>query len=233
MKVSRSTQTVRLLLPAVHPPAAEAPPPRVPVANPTAAERTPELWRRLPSSYSGVVTPIQPRTSLVYLLCSPSGSTPATAGSTPSRCRRKRRPLDLQGLKVKYKPLPIRFYDPDTNRILRTRPKVPRPPEPNPPCVRQLFRSLSPDLNADRPPGIKGQGCLLSTLRRRSERGRGGRSQPPPSTRRTRAQTAPPQPRREGLRRTGPTDPGPPSFPTRRGRGRKRGRKFVNLQSKS
>lgn len=279
VKVSHSTQTVRLLVPAVHHLSPEATPTSVPTANQDAAERTPEAqtWRCLPESYSNIITPVQPRTSLVYLLCSPSGSAPTcppAARSAPKRCRKKRRPLDLQGLKVKYKRLPVRFYEPGTNRILKNPPKgfllrrVSAPSEPPPPCVRQLFRSLSPDLNTDRPPGdpgssrvkghrSSGSSFLLSTLSRdsaqtdavssappmdsRSERGRWRRRErtlPPPFKRRTRAQATPPQPRRKGLRRAGPSRklpgstgptllPHTPPHPSHRGRrrGRKRGRR--------
>lgn len=220
VKVSHSTQTVRLLVPAVRQPASEAPPISVSAANQEAAERTPEAqtWRFLPPSYSNIITPLQPRTSLVYLLCSPSGPAPTytqAPGSASKRCRKKRRPLDLQGLKVKYKRLPVRFYDPNSNRILKNPPKGflwrrgSAPSSPPPPCVRQLFRSLSPDLNADRPPGegaaessrVKGQrssgttfshanSFLLSTLSRDSaqtdkqdtvrRRGRTSQAPPPP-----------------------------------------------------
>ncbi|XP_018528442.1 DBF4-type zinc finger-containing protein 2 isoform X2 [Lates calcarifer] len=164
VKVSHGTQTVRLVVPAVRQPAPETPPTSIPAANQDTGERTPEAqtWRCLPPSYSNIITPVQSRTSLVYLLCSPSGPTPtcsSSPGSAPKRCRKKRRPLDLQGLKVKYKRLPVRFYDPGTNRILKNPPKGflwrrgPTPSGPPPPCVRQLFRSLSPDLNTDRVPG--------------------------------------------------------------------------------
>ncbi|XP_070712352.1 DBF4-type zinc finger-containing protein 2, partial [Pempheris klunzingeri] len=220
VKVSHSTQTVRLVVPAVRQPASEVPPTSFPAANQTAAERTPETqtWRCLPPSYSNIITPLQPRTSLVYLLCSPSGPAPADTPapcSAPKRCRRKRRPLDLSGLKVKYKRLPVRFYDPSSNRILKNAPKGclwrrgSAPSSPPLPCVRQLFRSLSPDLNADRPPGegaagssrVKGSrssdatfshanSFLLSTLSRDSaqtdkqdtgrRRGRMSQAPPPP-----------------------------------------------------
>ncbi|XP_034410308.1 DBF4-type zinc finger-containing protein 2 isoform X2 [Cyclopterus lumpus] len=192
VKVSHSTQTIRLVIPAVCEPASETLLTSVPPANQEAAERTPEvqIWRCLPPSYSNIVTPLQPRTSLVYLLCSPSGSTPTytpAPGSVLKRCRKKRRPLDTQVLKVKYKQLPVKFYDPSSNRILKNPPKGFTPSSPPPPCVRQLFRSLSLDLNADRPPGaagssrVKGQrssdtpfshanGFLLTTLSRDSEK---------------------------------------------------------------
>ncbi|XP_067439807.1 DBF4-type zinc finger-containing protein 2 [Thunnus thynnus] len=287
VKVSHSTQTVRVVVPAVRQP--EAPPTGVAPAYQDVAERTPDMqsWRCLPPSYSNIITPLQPRTSLVYLLCSPTG--PASTctpppGSTPKRCRKKRRPLDLQGLKVKYKRLPVKFYDLSSNRILKNAPKGflwrrgSASSTPPPPCVRQLFRSLSPDLNTEKLPGEGGSGpsvvksqrssdsfshtngrhFILGTLRRdsaqtdkqdtvrrrgrtsqapppppppppptRSEQGRGGRrerTRPPPPKRRSRTQATPPQPRREGLRRTGtsllpPPQAHPPS--PRRGRGRR------------
>lgn len=265
VKVSHSTQTVQLVLPAVRQHAPEAPPLRVPAANKAAAERTPETWRCLPPSYSSIVTPVQPHTTLVYLLCSPSGYAPTgspVAGPSFRRCRRKRRPLDLQRLKVKYRPLPVRFYDPSTNRIMKNPPKSflchrsPTHTGPPPHCVRQLFRSLSPDLNADRltleTPATLSSGkghrsndspfsFLLSTLSRTQDTvrqgGRKERMRPLTSTRRTRAQTSPSQPKREGLRRAGhgkkvlgSTEPSPlPSTPRRlrgrRGRWSERGQK--------
>lgn len=218
VKVSHSTQTVRLVVPAVRQSASEAPPTSILSANQEAAERTPDVqaWRCLPSTYSNIVTPLQPRTSLVYLLSTPTGST-YTPGpcSAPKRCRKKRRPLDLQGLKFKYKQLPVRFYDPGSNRILKNPPKGflwrrgSASSNPPPPCVRQLFRSLSPDLNADRlhgegpsefsrtkgqrssePPFSHGNTFLLGTLSRDSAqtdkqdslRRRGRMAEAPPIT---------------------------------------------------
>lgn len=227
VKVSHSTQTVRLVVPAVRQQASEPTPLSVPTANQGSAERTPDVqtWRCLPRSYSQIITPLQPRTALVYLLCSPSGPAPKYT-SAPKRCRRKRRPLDLQGLKFKYKQLPVRFYDPSSNRILKNPPKglvLRRGSSPPPPCVRQLFRSLSPDLNTDRQPGegtagssrVKGQrsdhaNSFLGTLSRdsaqtdkqRTVRRRGRTSQAPPSL---------PHSRAEPLRVEGRDRPRPPA----------------------
>ncbi|XP_068458133.1 DBF4-type zinc finger-containing protein 2 isoform X2 [Clinocottus analis] len=253
VKVSHSTQTIRLVVPAVREPASETTPTNVASANREAADRTPkaQTWRCLPPAYSNIVTPVQPRTSLVYLLCPPSGPAPTRTpapGSALKRCRKKRRPLDAQVLKVKYKQFPVRFYDPGSNRVLKNPPRGSAPSSP-PPCVRQLFRSLSLDLNADRPPGVKGQmssdttvsrakGFLLSTLNRdsekivrrrgrtaqgppphsRSARGRSYRTRPPPFERSTSSQAARSQPRRGGLRRAGPGSKVPGS--TGRGRAR-------------
>ncbi|KAM9835837.1 DBF4-type zinc finger-containing protein 2 [Aulostomus maculatus] len=164
VKVSHGTQTPRVVVPTVRQPASEDPPTIVPPATQEAASRTPEAlsWRRFPPSYSNIITPLQSRTSLVYLLCSPTSPAPTltpVAGSTPKRCRRKKRPLELEGLKVKYKRFPVRFYDLTSNRILKNPPKAllwskGSAPSSAPPlsCVRQLFRSLSPDLNTERPP---------------------------------------------------------------------------------
>ncbi|KAK5607504.1 hypothetical protein CRENBAI_019178 [Crenichthys baileyi] len=232
VKVSHGTQTLRLVIPTVHQLSSEAPPTSLPAAH----EKTPETQMRhsLPPSYSRIVTPVQPWTSLVYLLCSPSCSVPnSPEGSTPKRCRRRRRPVDLQRLKVKYKRLPVKLYEPGTNQILRNPPQGLLKPRGSassgqpPPCVRQLFRSLSPDLNMDRRPGEgpKGDSALMSTLsgdsRTAAVRRRGGISQTPPTTtyssqrerggrgassqRRSRMQVPPPPPRREGLRRAAPS----------------------------
>lgn len=248
--MSHSTQTVQLVAPAVRQPGLQAPPTSSSAANQDMEERTPDSHTRqcLPTSYSKVMTPLQPDTPLVYLLCSPSapGST-AALSPLPKRCRKRKRPLSLQGLKVTYKHFPLQFYEPGSNRILKIPPEG-YPPHPGsasssvpPSCVRQLFRSLSPDLNAD------SQSFLLNTLRRaaahtvtdrgqnraahsRGERGRGfskaktclpatkGRLEAPPT---------------QGLRRTGPSRKGlksgcsRPSVPinqkaSSRGRSRKR-----------
>lgn len=222
VKVSHSTQTVQLVAPAVRQSGAEAPPTSICAANPDVEERTPPRRTRqcLPRSYSKVMTPLQPDTSLVYLLCAPSASGSAAALSPrPKRCRKKKRPLNLQGLKVTYKHLPLQFYEPSSNRILKVPPEGSLPHQGStsssvpPSCVRQLFRSLSPDLNAD------SRSFLLNALRRdaphtdaargqhraahsRSERGRGFRKAKTclPTTRAS--AEAPPT---QGLQRTGPS----------------------------
>lgn len=260
VKVSHGTQTYRLLVPEVRPANQETP---APAANQeTAAAVTPvtarptggQAWRCLPSCYSPIVTPLQPCTTMLYLLpLSPGLAHSLAPGSTPRRCRKKRRPLDLQGSKVKYKQLPVRFYDPNSRRVLKSPPPS-RGSAPS--CRRQLFRSLSPDLNAHRPQGegppeVKGQMCsaiLLSTLSRDSAQShRGGRSKvakallrrprplrlrPLVAKRSSRAEALPPQapPRREGLRRTGSSGRSS-AAPPLRGRGR-RGRSFRKNSNK-
>ncbi|XP_056157514.1 DBF4-type zinc finger-containing protein 2 [Lampris incognitus] len=174
VKVSHGTQTTPLFVPAVRQPAPERPalplnghPGNQEPGESSKEALTPEMRSKggslhLPTSYSHIITPLQPRTSVVYLLCSPdtpvaSDHTPPP-GPTPKRCRKRRRPLehDLQGLKVKYKRLPVRFYDAANNCILKSPPKGFLPPSCSTAAtkatvVRQLFRSLSPQLNAQTP----------------------------------------------------------------------------------
>ncbi|KAM4602207.1 DBF4-type zinc finger-containing protein 2 isoform 2-T2 [Polymixia lowei] len=202
VKVSHSTQTVPLVIPTVRQPAPERlplPDHQEPSESP-GVEKTPEIRTslaslRLPASYSRIFTPLQPRTSLVYLLCSPDVPPPShhapPTSSTPKRCRKRKRPLepDLQGLKVKYKRVPFRFYDPTSNRILQSPPKGfpsnPRgsAPKPHLSVVRQLFRSLSPEINSERLGGEVGEaggrkrrGGEEGSRRRGSGRSRGGSS---------------------------------------------------------
>lgn len=230
VKVSRSTQTLQFFLPAVHQAAPKTPPTTVPAATiQNTVERTPRSKRQdIPSFLPSIVSPVQPHTSVIYLLGSPSGPAPGpSVGSTSSRsCKRKRRPLHLQGPKVKYKPLPVSFYDLNTARILSHAPKKSFiwkqhhstvSISQSPSCIRQLFRSLSPELNADRaqdegPSDSQSVAAKTSSNiskklvrgRSRSEKARGGKRQrthPLLSKRRTRSQTTPHLSRREGLRR--------------------------------
>ncbi|XP_061642354.1 DBF4-type zinc finger-containing protein 2 [Phyllopteryx taeniolatus] len=233
VKVSHATQTVRLVVPTVCQPGTKATSTSVPPGDRAGVEKTPEMrWSRLPPAYSPVLAPLQSSTSLVYLLCSPTFPaityTPA-ASPTPKRSRKKH-PPDFHRLKVKYKQFPVRFYDHRSNRIIKNPPKGFKVRKrsiasPLPPCVRQLFRSLSPDLNTERwsredgldSPRVKSQ-RLSSTPstnstqtpkhetsppvhRSRSEEVR-SRSEVRPSRpkRRVKVQTTPPPPRRGGLR---------------------------------
>ncbi|XP_077370450.1 DBF4-type zinc finger-containing protein 2 [Festucalex cinctus] len=170
VKVSHATQTVRFVIPTVCQPDLEATPTNVNPGNRHGAEKTSETrWSRLPASYSPIITPLQSSTSLVYLLCSPTFPattyTPAES-PTPKRSRKKQRPPDFHRLEVKYKQFPLRFYDHRSNRIIKNPPKgfkVSRNStrsNPLPSCVRQLFRSLSPDLNTER---CSGEGASDST----------------------------------------------------------------------
>lgn len=268
VKLSHSTQTVHLLLPEVRSANQEPPPSSANQEAAVAVTPRPtggQACRCLPSNYSPIMTPLQPQTSLLYLLAPPSSQAPWTRpltmppgfahllppGSAPRRCRKKRRPLDLQGSEVKYKQFPVGFYDPDSHCILKAPPSSRGPTSS---CRRQLFRSLSPDLNTHQPHGeglVKGQKyptILLSTLSRDPTeaspvgrikvaktlptRSHTVRLRPLLAKRSRKTETLPSQapPRREGLRQTGSsrqrsTTP-PPRGQVRRGqRFRKKSKK--------
>ncbi|KAM4626932.1 LOW QUALITY PROTEIN: DBF4-type zinc finger-containing protein 2 [Discoglossus pictus] len=115
-------------------------------------EKTPDMKRmcslRLPESYTKILTPVQPKT-VVYVL------------SHPDAKQRKNKPacISKQGSEqysteskdsvyYKYKQSPLKYYDPLTNRILKTPPRnAVRATSVKGPCVRKLFRSLSSDVN--------------------------------------------------------------------------------------
>ena len=181
--MSHGTQTAPLVLPSVCQPVQPRPPlpPEEQPANQERAEGPEEEGGRLPPPYSALLAPLQPGAPLLLLLgpparrAPPPGSVPQATppGSASSRCRRRSRPLEAARSKVRYQRPPLRWYDPVTRRVLGSRPHTPRGNT----VARQLFRSLSPDLNAHgkgggaggrrrrrgggeeggTPPGVKGQ----------------------------------------------------------------------------
>lgn len=242
--MSRSTQTLRPLVPAVRP--SLAPPTGIPPVD-RSAEQTPTCC--LPPFHKEIITLLHPRNSLLYLLCSPDNPAP-TAGSALQRCRKKRRVLDLQGAKVKYKRLPVRFYDVSSGRVLMTPPRGflrcgsstcrrLSPPysatyRRSPACRRQLFRSLSPDLNTENEvqgSEVKGQrladttscfksSCLPSTSV--TTQGRSSGAPPPESSthqRRVKARTR--VSTKDGPYQIGTTPLPPTETHLRRGRARR------------
>ncbi|KAL7826168.1 hypothetical protein SRHO_G00339060 [Serrasalmus rhombeus] len=127
-------------------------------------ERTPDMKTRLcalklPASYCRIMTPLQPKT-VVYVLSSPDGGQGTFKPTPIKRMGRKRKSSDEEcALKYKYKKTPLKYYDPLTNRILKTPPKgmssMPRTKSLS--HVRQLFRSLSPDINKERYSSARGR----------------------------------------------------------------------------
>lgn len=119
-------------------------------------ERTPDMKTRmcalkLPASYCKIMSPLQPKT-VVYVLSSPDGGQGSFKPTPVKRVGRKRKSSDEECiLKYKYKKTPLKYYDPLTNRILKTPPRgMPSTPTTKPLShVRQLFRSLSPDINKE------------------------------------------------------------------------------------
>ncbi|XP_076848756.1 DBF4-type zinc finger-containing protein 2 isoform X2 [Brachyhypopomus gauderio] len=159
VKVSHGTQTVPLSCPVVR---RQTVPDSGTLQTSTgrhrdpSPERTPDMKTRLcalklPASYCRIMTPLQPRT-VVYVLSSPDGGQGTSKPTQIKRIGRKRKSSDEYALKYKYKKTPLKYYDPLTNRILKTPPKgIPSTPTTRSlPHVRQLFRSLSPDINKER-----------------------------------------------------------------------------------
>ena len=224
VKVSHGTQTAALVVPAVCQPAQPRPPlpPEEQPANQPRAGGPEEGEGRLPPCYSALLAPLQPGTPLLLLLGPPArqspppGPAPQTPppGSTSRRCRRRSRPLEAERAKVRYKRLPLRWYDPAARRVLGSRPRTPRSNT----VARQLFRSLSPDLNAHgRGGGAGGRG------RRRRSRGEeedgGGGTPPGVKGRRSSSDLTP----TIGRFPLGTLRPDPREPRTSRGRGRRKG----------
>ncbi|KAI5613561.1 DBF4-type zinc finger-containing protein 2, partial [Silurus asotus] len=119
-------------------------------------ERTPDMKTRmcalkLPASYCKIMSPLQPKT-VVYVLSFPDGGQGSFKPTPVKRVGKKRKSSDEEiAIKYKYKKTPLKYYDPLTNKILKTPPRG----GPSTPTfkslshVRQLFRSLSPDINKE------------------------------------------------------------------------------------
>ncbi|XP_051986779.1 DBF4-type zinc finger-containing protein 2 isoform X1 [Xyrauchen texanus] len=160
VKVSHGTQTVPLSCPMVRLKSTQetctSPHSHKPQQCPI-PERTPDMKTRhcalkLPASYCKIMSPIQPKT-MVYVLSSPDGGQGISKPTPAKKAGRKRKSCDSNvSLKYKYKKTPLKYYDPLTNRILKSPPKG-MPSLTNSKSlshVRQLFRSLSTDINNER-----------------------------------------------------------------------------------
>ncbi|XP_041117651.1 DBF4-type zinc finger-containing protein 2-like [Polyodon spathula] len=115
-------------------------------------EKTPDMKTRLcalklPEAYSKIMSPLQPK-SLVYVLSSPETTPCPLKPVCLRKTRRKRKSTESEStIRYKYKTTPLKFYDSLTNRILKTQPKGIEICKPKTfTHVRQLFRSLSPDV---------------------------------------------------------------------------------------
>uniref|UniRef100_UPI00398E96B1 DBF4-type zinc finger-containing protein 2 isoform X1 n=3 Tax=Pristiophorus japonicus TaxID=55135 RepID=UPI00398E96B1 len=107
---------------------------------------------RLPRSYSKIMSPVQPRT-VIYVLSSPEFTSVAQAASREDKKISRASEDSASPTKYKYKKSPVKYYDPATNRILKMPPGTFRAERMSRSSlyVRQLFRSLSPDINMGRP----------------------------------------------------------------------------------
>ncbi|KAJ1186713.1 hypothetical protein NDU88_003494 [Pleurodeles waltl] len=118
-----------------------------------ATEKTPDMKTRLcalklPESYTKILSPVQPK-NMVYVLCHPEVNPCRGKPAVITRSSRSHYSADSKNsVTYKYKQCPLKYYDPLTNRILRMQPSSSlRGRTKRDPCVRQLFRSLSLDVN--------------------------------------------------------------------------------------
>ncbi|XP_077175360.1 DBF4-type zinc finger-containing protein 2 isoform X2 [Paroedura picta] len=123
-------------------------------------EKTPNMKTRLcalklPEAYTKIMTPLQPQT-VVYVLSCPEIK-PFRIKAVDPQMRRSHHSTDSkESVRYTYKQCSIKYYDPLTNRVLKTPPKsIAGEKAKKPPHVRQLFRSLS--LNANRKKLADGQ----------------------------------------------------------------------------
>ncbi|KAJ8254998.1 hypothetical protein GJAV_G00199750 [Gymnothorax javanicus] len=159
VKVSHSTQTNPLTSPVVRRKVSEKGSMSLADLEPQQGlelERTPDMKTRLcalklPESYSKIMSPVQAKT-VVYVLSSPDSGQAYLKPLPIKRTGRRRKSADSDNaFKFKYKKMPLKYYDPLTNRILKIPPKGAVVGKPKPfPHVRQLFRSLSPDINKEK-----------------------------------------------------------------------------------
>ncbi|XP_048477367.1 DBF4-type zinc finger-containing protein 2 isoform X2 [Rhincodon typus] len=145
VKVSHGTQTSEASYPVVKKKSrrAEQEPENVWAGTEAEAEDRPGAKARLcsmrlPRAYRKIMSPVQPRT-VIYVLSSPDFASAAQAACHEAKRTSKASDDGASPAKYKYKKSPVRYYDPTTNRIVGTPPGAHH--------VRQLFRSLSPDIN--------------------------------------------------------------------------------------
>ncbi|XP_074857203.1 DBF4-type zinc finger-containing protein 2 isoform X2 [Carettochelys insculpta] len=103
---------------------------------------------KLPEAYTKIMSPLQPKT-VVYVLSCPEIKQYKDKPAEVPKMRRNHNSTDSKGsVRYRYKQCSLKYYDPLTNRILKTPPRsTVREKAQKPSYVRQLFRSQS--LNAD------------------------------------------------------------------------------------
>ncbi|XP_027729295.1 DBF4-type zinc finger-containing protein 2 isoform X1 [Vombatus ursinus] len=122
-------------------------------------DRTPNTSTRfctlkLPESYTKILSPVQPETVVYVLSCPETNQNKAILDEL--KMRRNHNSIDNDSIKYKYKRCSFKYYDPMTNRVLKTTPtdllgdKVKKPAH-----VRQLFKSLN--LNVKLNKGVASQ----------------------------------------------------------------------------
>ncbi|XP_033026000.1 DBF4-type zinc finger-containing protein 2 [Lacerta agilis] len=116
-------------------------------------ERTPTMKTRLcalklPESYTKILNPLQPQTTVYVLSCPEMKPSRGNGEDTPKTRRCYNSTDSKDSIRYKYKQTSIKYYDPLTNRVLKTPPRsVAGEKAKKASHVRQLFRSLSLDAN--------------------------------------------------------------------------------------
>ncbi|XP_060544115.1 DBF4-type zinc finger-containing protein 2 isoform X1 [Pantherophis guttatus] len=115
-------------------------------------EKTPTMKTRLcalklPKSYTKIMSPLQPQT-LVYVLSCPEMKQFRNKAEEIPKVKSHHSTDSKDSVRYKYKQTSIKYYDPLTNRILKTPPKcIAGGKTKKPAHVRQLFRNLNFDGN--------------------------------------------------------------------------------------
>ncbi|KAM9284409.1 DBF4-type zinc finger-containing protein 2 isoform 2-T3 [Cariama cristata] len=116
-------------------------------------EKTPNMKTRLcalklPESYSKIMSPVQPKTVVYVLSCPEIKQCKGKPIDIPKMRRNGNSTDSKDSVRYKYKQCSFKYYDPLTNRILKTPPKSTVGEKAKKPShVRQLFRSLGFDAN--------------------------------------------------------------------------------------
>ncbi|XP_054029155.1 DBF4-type zinc finger-containing protein 2 [Dryobates pubescens] len=116
-------------------------------------EKTPNMKTRLcalklPESYSKIMSPVQPKTVVYVLSCPEIKQCKGKPVDIPQMRKTRNSTDSKDSVRYKYKQCSFKYYDPLTNRILKTPPKSMVGEKARKPShVRQLFRSLSSDVN--------------------------------------------------------------------------------------
>nr|XP_009673061.1 PREDICTED: DBF4-type zinc finger-containing protein 2 isoform X2 [Struthio camelus australis] len=133
-------------------------------------EKTPNMKTRLcalklPESYSKIMSPVQPKT-VVYVLSCPEIKQCKGKPTDIPKMRKNRNSADSKdSIRYKYKQCSFKYYDPLTNRILKTPPKSTCGEKAKKPShVRQLFRSLSFDANTKKLAGAQREGTASKSF---------------------------------------------------------------------
>ncbi|XP_042640223.1 DBF4-type zinc finger-containing protein 2 isoform X2 [Tyto alba] len=116
-------------------------------------EKTPNMKTRLcalklPESYSRIMSPVQPKTVVYVLSCPEIKQCKGKPIDIPKMRKNRNSTVVKDSVRYKYKQCSFKYYDPLTNRILKTPPNSTVGEKAKKPShVRQLFRSLSFDAN--------------------------------------------------------------------------------------